>query len=92
MNATTQLRRSPDASYQDIAGEAILIHLKTGVYYSLNEIGTFFWNQLDGERTIAGYAQLIAGESVDAPPIETITADLIELAEKLAKENLVIAR
>jgi hypothetical protein len=86
--STTKLTRSPDASYQIVAGEAILIHLKTGVYYSLNEVGTAFWNLLDGTRTIGECAQEIAKQVVDGPPSEIIVNDLLEVAEKLAKEQL----
>jgi hypothetical protein len=86
------LQRSADASYQVIAGEAILIHLKTGVYYSLNEIGTAYWNLLDGRRTVADCAQAIAGQIVeDRPPIDVIVSDLLEISATLDKEGLVVA-
>ena len=90
MDANTKLRRSPDASFEVVAGEAIVIHLKTGVYYSLNEIGTVFWKMVDGSRTVTSCAEEIAALSVDAPPIEVITADLIEVAEKLLHEELLM--
>src|SRR5712692_10452836 len=87
MNLMTKLSRSLDASYEVVAGEAILINLKTGVYYSLNEVGTLFWNMLDGQRTIADCAQQIAADY--EAPVETVTNDLFELAQNLVKENLV---
>jgi coenzyme PQQ synthesis protein D (PqqD) len=90
MNVTTKLQRSLDASYQVVAGEAIVIHLKTGVYYSLNEVGTTFWNLLDGTRTIADCAQVISDLIVeDKPPLDMIVADLNEIADKLTAEKLV---
>ena len=76
-----------------VAGEAILIHLKTGVYYSLNEVGTAFWDLMDGTLSIADCAQrildLLAG---DKPPLDVIVADLSEIAEKLMSEKLAVAR
>jgi hypothetical protein len=57
------------------------------VYYSLNEVGTAFWQLLDGQRTLDECAGQIAAE-YDAPP-EVIMADLVELAEELAAEGLV---
>jgi len=90
MNANSKLQRSPNASYEVVAGEAIVINLKTGVYYSLNEVGTAFWNLLDGARTVADCAQQIAELiSEDRPPLAVIVADLIEVGEKLAQEKLV---
>ena len=90
ITASTRLRRSPDASYQVVANEAILIHLKSGVYYSLNEVGTAFWQLLDGARTVEDCAREIAAQSVDAPPSDVIVADLIELARNLTRERLAV--
>jgi Coenzyme PQQ synthesis protein D (PqqD) len=87
------LQRSSDASYQVVAGEAIVIHLKTGVYYSLNEVGTAFWNFMDGTLSIAECAQRISEMLVDdRPPLAVIAADLSEIGEKLVNENLALIR
>jgi hypothetical protein len=82
------LQRSPNATFQVVADEAILIHLQTGVYYSLNEVGTVFWQLLDGQRSLQDCAAQIAAQ-YDAPP-EVILSDLDELAGELMKEGLVI--
>jgi hypothetical protein len=81
------LRRSPNATFQVVADEAILIHLHTGAYYSLNDVGTSFWQLLDGERSLADCAGQIAAE-YNAPQ-EVVLSDLVELAEDLAAEGLV---
>lgn len=86
MDATPRLRHSADATYQIVADEAILIHLKSGVYYSLNEVGTAYWNLLDGERTIADCAAKIAAD-YDAP-LDVVTSDLLEISGDLVKEGL----
>lgn len=89
MDASNRLQRSPNAAFEVVAGEAILIHLHTGVYYSLNDVGTTFWNMLDGTRTIADCAVQIAGE-YDSPP-QVVEADLVELAGDLQREGLLAA-
>jgi hypothetical protein len=81
-----RLKHTPEATFQEVAGEAILIHLNTGVYYSLNEVGTSYWNLLDGQRSIADCADLIAAEY--AAPREVVLADLLELSADLVKEGL----
>lgn len=87
------MQRSIDASYQVVAGEAIVIHLKTGVYYSLNEVGTAFWDLMDGSLSIADCAQRILDLLVDdKPPLDVIVADLSEIAEKLVSEKLAVIR
>jgi hypothetical protein len=89
LNSNARLRHSPEATFQVVAGEAILIHLNTGSYYSLNEVGTDFWNLLDGQRTIAECADLIAAD-YDAPR-DVVLADLLELAGELTAEGLAAA-
>lgn len=86
MDAQTRLCHSPDATFQIVAGEAILIHLQTGHYYSLNDVGTRFWELLDGQRSVADCATVIAGE-YNAPGT-VILSDLLELAADLHKEGL----
>ncbi len=87
MDPSTRLQRSPNATFQIVADEAILIHLQSGVYYSLNEVGTAFWQLLDGQHTLEDCAGKIAAEY--SAPTDVIVADLIELADDLAKEGLV---
>ena len=89
MDAQTKLQHSPNATFQVVADEAIVIHLQTGVYYSLNEVGTAFWNMLDGQLTIGECAGRIATE-YSAPP-EVVLADLLELSGELAAEGLATA-
>jgi len=86
VDSQTRLQRSMNATYQVVADEAILIHMKTGVYYSLNQVGTLFWQLLDGSRSVADCATALAQE-YNAPRDE-IQADLIELGDDLVREGL----
>ncbi len=86
MDANSRLQHSANATFQIVADEAILIHLNSGVYYSLNDVGTSFWNLMDGQRTICECADAIAAE-YDAPR-EVVLGDLLELANELAAEDL----
>jgi hypothetical protein len=86
LEADTRIQHSPNATFQIVADEAILIHLNSGVYYSLNDVGTSFWNLMDGQRTIAECAGAIAAEY--GAPREVVLSDLIELANDLAAEDL----
>lgn len=87
MDPSTRFQRSPNATFQVVADEAILIHLQTGVYYSLNEVGTAFWQLLDGERSLNDCAAHIAAEY--NAPVEVVLADLEELVGELAQEGLI---
>jgi Coenzyme PQQ synthesis protein D (PqqD) len=86
LDTQTCLQHSANATYQVVAGEAILIHMKSGVYYSLNEVGTAFWQLMDGRHSIADCAKILAAEY--AAPVEVIQEDLTEVATDLVRENL----
>jgi hypothetical protein len=81
---------SPNATHQTVAGEAILIDLNTGSYYSLNETGTWLWEHLDGKRTIGELATELAVACAIPDQVELVRDDLIELVAKLAQEKLVL--
>ena len=86
MDANARMQHSANATFQIVADEAILIHLNSGVYYSLNDVGTSFWNLMDGQRTIADCAEAIAAEY--SAPRDVVLSDLLELAGELAAEDL----
>lgn len=88
MDQTTILTRSDNATFEVVADEAILIHLMTGTYFSLNKVGTQFWEMLDGHQTIGDHAAVLA-EKYEVDP-GMVTADLIELAGKMAADDLVV--
>lgn len=87
MDAAIRLKRGAKATFQIVADEAILIHMDTGTYYSLNRVGTEFWDRLDGAQTLRQHAAALAQKySVDEA---MVVGDLLELAEKLKAEDLV---
>lgn len=88
MEPDARIQHSPNATCEIIADEAILIHLNTGFYYSLNDVGTSFWNLMDGQRTIGECAAAIAAEY--NAPRDVILSDLLELAGELAAEDLAV--
>lgn len=62
MDANTILKRSDNVTFQTVAGEAILIRMDTGTYFSLNQVGTDFWQLLDGRTPISDHASQIAAK------------------------------
>ena len=83
-------RRSPNATHQSVAGEAILIDLNTGSYYSLNETGTWLWEHLDGKRTVGELAAELAAVCNIPDQVDAIKSDVIELLTDLTREKLVL--
>ncbi len=70
-----------------IDGEAIIINLESGLYYSLDQLGAAAWELLASGQSIAAAADALAqackGDS------SVIAADLQHLADQLASSGLV---
>lgn len=88
--ANTVFQRSPNATHQTVAGEAILIDLNTGSYYSLNETGTWLWENLDGRRNVGQLAHDLAQFCNIPEQVNTVQVDLIDLLNNLLAEKLVV--
>ncbi len=84
MDTKAKLKRSENVTFQNVAGEAILIRLDTGTYFSLNKVGTEFWEMLDGQRTIEQHAITLADKNNKI--VQMAVDGLHELAEKIADE------
>jgi hypothetical protein len=74
---------------QVIEGEAIVVNLDSGAYYSLDRAGADVWNLIEQGATvqdiISGITARYAGE---AP---TIRAAVLQLVEGLQQENLIVS-
>lgn len=73
-----------------VAGEALLINLANGDYYSLDSVGTKIWENIDGTRTVEDLANLVLDEyNADK---EQVVADVLRLVEQLANEGLLVSQ
>jgi hypothetical protein len=67
----------------------VLRNPRSGEYYTLDAVGTRVWQLCDGKRTVSEVAVIIGQEYDEAP--EVIERDVLELAEELMGEALVVA-
>lgn len=80
-------QRSTSILSQEVSGVAVLLNPDTGHYYSLEEVGLSAWELADGAHTVRAIAASIQAEyDVPLPEIE---ADLLQLFDELADEQLV---
>jgi Coenzyme PQQ synthesis protein D (PqqD) len=70
-----------------LGGEAAILQLKDGVYYSLDPVGARIWALLQEPRRVGDLKETLVREfDVSAEQCET---DLFELLEKLSGANLI---
>jgi hypothetical protein len=71
-----------------IDGEAIIIDLSTGVYYSMDGVGGSIWALIEAERSLGEIVAAIVAR-YEAPP-ERVHTDVQELVAELVREQLVL--
>ena len=79
--------RDQEVAAKVIEGEAILINLANGVYYSMDKVGGLIWEMIEGRHTLGEMVEAVTGRyQVNRDQAE---ADVQRLAEELLQENLV---
>ncbi len=88
MNPAPHLRTNPEVISQILGNEAVLLHLKTETYYSLDETGLRMW-QLIGEY---GEQQAIITRMQEEFNVDesTLNNDFKRLVDELTKEGLLL--
>jgi hypothetical protein len=78
---------SPDAAFAAVEDGAVVLHMGTKRYYSLNETGTFVWRRLeDGLEEADIAAQMVGEYDVGSDEAEIAVAGLLG---ELVEENLI---
>lgn len=78
---------TPGQISSDLAGEAVILDLTSGVYYGLNEVGAKIWNLIQQPQTIQAIQHSLLQE-YDVDP-EVCTQDLLQLLQELQAAGLV---
>lgn len=65
-----------DVQCSVLDGEAILLNLETGAYFTLNRVGTVAWEFFDGVRTLA--------------QVHSAICERFEVSEDIAKQDLLL--
>ena len=87
MTLETVVAVSPDQVSCELAGEAAILNLKTGVYYGLDPVGAVVWKLIEKPCTVASIRDaLVEKYEVELARCER---DLLALLDKLAGEGLI---
>jgi Coenzyme PQQ synthesis protein D (PqqD) len=79
---------SPQVINEIIDGEAIMINLATGSYYSLDRVGGDVWTMLEASRPVEDIVAEL-GRLYDAPE-QDVRRGVEDLLEQLAAEELIV--
>ena len=83
-----RLRDGEEVAAKVIDGEAIIINLANGIYYSMDKVGGLIWEMLAGKYSLEEViAAILARYDVSR---EQAQADVERLATELLQENLLL--
>jgi len=78
---------SPDALFQEIGGEGVILDLKSSSYFGLDEVGVRLWQLLQADPNLqAACDTLLTEYEVEPAQLEQ---DLIKLLDQLTDAGLV---
>lgn len=81
------LRRHDDVRWRKVGGRVVVLHQTSGAYYTLNDMGGFLWESMDGRRKLGAILQMVMERYAVEEPVAR--ADLMEIAQDLIDEGLV---
>ena len=71
----------------DLGGGTAILHLKSGLYYSLNEVGARVWELIQESRTVEDVLAMLLDE-YDVPR-EECERHLLAVLQQLREEELI---
>lgn len=87
ISKTSTVMTAKDKIWCELADEAVILDLKTGVYYGLNSIGARIWNLLQEPKTVGSMlATLLEEYEVEA---DRCADDLFALLQDFANRELI---
>ena len=78
---------SPDAVFRELDGEGVVLDLRSGLYFGLNEVGARIWCLIEQHGEVGRILAALADE-FDAPEAR-LRQDLLALIEQLREKGLV---
>lgn len=81
------LATDPDVVGCDLGEGSALLNLRSNIYYSLNEVGAFVWNEMSSPIAFGQLVRNICAQ-FDAPS-DLVEDDLVQLLARMNEAGLV---
>lgn len=87
ISTDTMVVATPEQVSSDLAGESVILNLKTGMYFGLNEVGASIWNLLQQPRSVKEICdQILDQYEVESEQCEQ---DVLKLLHELVESELI---
>lgn len=89
IDRSTRPSKSENVAFRRLAdGEGgVLLHLESGEYHGINEVGCLIWELVDGERTVDGLVAAL-DTRIEDPPAD-LAEHVIAFLHTLRERDLV---
>jgi Coenzyme PQQ synthesis protein D (PqqD) len=87
-DSLTPIRKNPDVVYSALADGGVLLHLGTGRYHGVNEVGAAIWSAIDDERDLVSVTNELRGR-IDDPPAD-LESDISAFVAHLRARDLLL--
>jgi hypothetical protein len=81
-------QKNPALAWREIDDETVIISPQDNVMHELNDTGSFLWKNIDGKKSAAKLAELLAANYEVTP--NTALSDTQALLEELSSRKLVV--
>ena len=82
-------QKNPALAWREIDDETVIISPNDSVMHELNDTGSFLWKNIDGKRSAADLAELLAENYEVTPDIALV--DTQSLLEEMSSRKLVVS-
>lgn len=80
---------TPHVIHEIIDGEAVLVNLESGNYYSMDHVGAFIWNLIEQQAQFDQVFSAVANQYSGST--EEIESGITQLFDQLEAEKLIVA-
>lgn len=87
IDTATRYKRDPDAMESRLRDETVILHLRSGIYFGLDAVGSVVWERLEAGDTPAGICEAVRGRFANTP--DTVEADVTAFMTQLLTHNLI---
>jgi hypothetical protein len=87
INSFLTISRAEDVVFREVGGEAVLLNLRTGQYFGLDEVATVIWGLLADFQSVSVLLDLLTAQ-YDVSR-ETLEADLGRFIQLLRQHELI---
>ncbi|MBW6473906.1 MAG: PqqD family protein [Anaerolineaceae bacterium] len=90
MNLSTIPAHNEEVYYHKVENEGLLIHGQKGKVRTMNFVGDFIWNLIDGQKSVAQIVEQVKSEF--NVQVDTIKSDVFYYLQELSDRSLIYLR